>query len=52
MGPPDGRRVVLVPGATGSKEDFRRVLPLLAAAGYRAESFDLAGQFESAGAGP
>jgi pimeloyl-ACP methyl ester carboxylesterase len=52
MGPPDGRRVVLVPGATGSKEDFRRVMPLLAAAGYRAESFDLAGQFESAGAGP
>lgn len=52
MGPPDGRRVVLVPGATGSKEDFRRVLPLLAEAGYRAESFDLAGQFESAGAGP
>lgn len=52
MGPPDGRRVVLVPGATGSKEDFLRVVPLLAAAGYRAESFDLAGQFESADAGP
>jgi pimeloyl-ACP methyl ester carboxylesterase len=52
MGPPGGRRVVLVPGATGSKEDFRRVMPLLAEAGYRAESFDLAGQFESAGAGP
>jgi len=52
LGPPVGRRVVLVPGATGSKEDFLRVMPLLAAAGYRAESFDLAGQFESADAGP
>lgn len=52
MGPVDGRRVLLVPGATGSKEDFRRVMPLLAAAGCRAESFDLAGQFESAAAGP
>lgn len=52
IGPPDGRRVVMVPGATGSKEDFLRVMPLLAAAGYRVESFDLAGQFESADAGP
>jgi pimeloyl-ACP methyl ester carboxylesterase len=45
-------RVLLVPGATGSKEDFALMLPLLAAAGYRAESFDLAGQYESAAAGP
>ena len=51
-GPPAGRRVVLVPGATGSKEDFVLMLPLLAAAGYRVESFDLAGQYESADAGP
>lgn len=45
-------RVVLVPGATGSKEDFVLMMPLLAAAGYRVESADLAGQYESAGAGP
>jgi pimeloyl-ACP methyl ester carboxylesterase len=51
-GPEDGRRVVLVPGATGSKEDFLLMLPLLTAAGYRVEAFDLAGQYESAGAGP
>lgn len=45
-------RVVLVPGVTGSKEDFFLMLPLLAAAGFRAESFDLAGQYESSAAGP
>lgn len=45
-------RVVLAPGATGSKEDFTLVLPLLADAGYRVEAFDLAGQYESALAGP
>lgn len=45
-------RAVLVPGATGSKEDFVLMMPLLASAGYRVESFDLAGQYESAGAGP
>ena len=52
MGQPGHPRVVLVPGVTGSKEDFLLMLPLLAAAGYRAESFDMAGQYESAGAGP
>lgn len=52
MGPPDGRRVVLVPGATGSKEDFVLMMPLLAAAGYRVESYDLAGQYQSFEAGP
>ncbi|GAA5212086.1 alpha/beta fold hydrolase [Microbacterium kyungheense] len=52
MGPADGPRVVLVPGMTGSKEDFTLMMPLFAAAGFRVESFDLAGQFESAGAGP
>lgn len=51
-GPPDGERVVLVPGVTGSKEDFRFVIPELAGAGYRVESFDLAGQYESWRAGP
>lgn len=52
LGPVDGPRIVLVPGATGSKEDFVLLMPLLAAAGYRVESFDLAGQYESAAAGP
>jgi pimeloyl-ACP methyl ester carboxylesterase len=52
LGPADGRRVVLVPGATGSKEDFVVMMPLLAAQGFRVESFDLAGQFGSAAAGP
>jgi pimeloyl-ACP methyl ester carboxylesterase len=45
-------RVLLLPGLTGSKEDFALVLPLLADAGFRAEAVDLAGQFESAAAGP
>ncbi|UJP09910.1 alpha/beta hydrolase [Microbacterium sp. KUDC0406] len=52
MGPPDGERVLLVPGMTGSKEDFALMMPLLAASGYRAESYDLAGQYESFRAGP
>lgn len=52
MGDPGNPRVVLVPGVTGSKEDFVLMLPLLAAAGYRAESYDMAGQYESAAAGP
>ena len=52
LGPASGPRVVLVPGATGSKEDFVLMMPLFAAAGYRVESFDLAGQYESADAGP
>lgn len=52
QGDPEGQRVLLVPGATGSKEDFLLMMPLLAAAGYRVESYDLAGQYESAQAGP
>jgi len=52
LGPATGPRVVLVPGATGSKEDFVLMMPLLASAGYRVESYDLAGQYESADAGP
>ncbi len=51
-GPPDGERVLLVPGMTGSKEDFLLMMPLFAAEGYRVESYDLAGQYESAAAGP
>src|SRR3954452_14795182 len=51
-GSPGLPRIVLAPGVTGSKEDFTFLLPLLAAAGYRVESYDAAGQYESAGAGP
>jgi pimeloyl-ACP methyl ester carboxylesterase len=52
LGSAERGRVVLMPGVTGSKEDFALMLPLLADAGYRVEAFDLAGQYESAGAGP
>ena len=45
-------RVVLAPGITGSKEDFRLLLPAFAAAGYLAEAYDAAGQYESTAAGP
>ena len=52
LGGADAPRVVLVPGVAGSKEDFVRLFPLLAAAGYRVESYDLAGHYESVDAGP
>lgn len=52
LGDPRGERVVLVSGVAGSKEDFVRLFPLLAEAGYRVESYDIAGQYESVGAGP
>lgn len=52
LGPADGRPVLLVPGVTGSKEDFAFVAPMVAAAGYSVTAFDLAGQYESASAGP
>ena len=52
MGAPADPPVVLVPGVMGSKEDFTLMMPVLAAAGYYVISFDLAGQYESAGAGP
>ncbi|MDQ0754416.1 alpha/beta fold hydrolase [Arthrobacter sp. B3I4] len=52
MGNPGNPPVLLVPGATGSKEDFALMLPQLAAAGYFVLSCDIAGQYESAGAGP
>jgi pimeloyl-ACP methyl ester carboxylesterase len=52
MGEPSHPLVLLVPGVTGSKEDFVLMMPLLASAGYRVESFDMAGQYESHEAGP
>ena len=45
-------RVVLIPGLTGSKEDFQRMMPLFVDAGFYVESYDLAGQYESFKAGP
>jgi pimeloyl-ACP methyl ester carboxylesterase len=52
LGDPVDPRVVLVPGVSGSKEDFVLVMPLLAASGYYVQSLDLAGNYESAAAGP
>ncbi len=50
---PDDREplgtALLVPGFTGSKEDFISVLPLLAADGWRVVTYDQRGQYESAG---
>ncbi len=49
--PPGDARgtVLLVPGFTGSKEDFRLLLPPLADAGLRAVAVDQRGQYESPG---
>jgi pimeloyl-ACP methyl ester carboxylesterase len=52
LGDPKGPRVVLVSGVAGSKEDFVRLFPLFAAAGFRVESYDLAGHYASVDAGP
>lgn len=41
--------VLLVPGWTGSKEDFTPVLPLLADLGFDVVAFDQRGQYESPG---
>ncbi|MBB5921936.1 pimeloyl-ACP methyl ester carboxylesterase [Actinoalloteichus hoggarensis] len=41
--------VVLLPGYTGSKEDFAPILDPLAEAGFEAVAVDLPGQFESPG---
>lgn len=41
--------VLLVPGFTGSKEDFIGLLPPLAAAGFRAVAVDGRGQYETGG---
>jgi pimeloyl-ACP methyl ester carboxylesterase len=48
---PQGPRrgvALLVPGFTGSKEDFRLLLPLIAAHGWEAVSFSQRGQADSA----
>jgi pimeloyl-ACP methyl ester carboxylesterase len=52
LGDPRNPRVLLAPGVSGSKEDFVLVAPVLAAAGYYVQSYDLAGQYQSADAGP
>ncbi len=41
--------VLLVPGWTGSKEDFTPILPLLSAAGLAVTAYDQRGQFETPG---
>ncbi len=48
-GPTVHAPVLLVPGYTGSKEDFGPLLPLIAAGGHRAVALDQRGQFESDG---
>lgn len=48
-GATDAAPVLLVPGYTGSKEDFAPLLTPLADAGFRAVAIDLPGQFESPG---
>ena len=47
--PPVAGTVLLVPGWTGSKEDFIAVLEPLAARGWTTVAYDQRGQFESAG---
>ena len=42
--------VLLIPGWTGSKEDFTAFLPLLAAKGFDATTYDQRGQYETSGA--
>lgn len=51
-GAPDAPRVVLVPGVTGSKEDFELMMPLIASAGFSVLAYDMAGQYQSHEAGP
>jgi len=46
-GDPDAPTALLVPGFTGSKEEFAPILEPLAAAGLRAVAIDLPGQYES-----
>lgn len=48
-GATDRPPVLLVPGYTGSKEDFAAILGQLAAAGHRTVAMDQRGQFESPG---
>jgi pimeloyl-ACP methyl ester carboxylesterase len=51
-GVPGRTRILLVPGVTGSKEDFILMMPALAAAGFHVLAYDMAGQYESRDAGP
>lgn len=48
-GPAGGPAVLLLPGYTGSKEDFGPILDRLGAAGLHVTAIDLPGQFESPG---
>lgn len=41
--------ILLIPGWTGSKEDFTPLLPLLAAEGFDVTTYDQRGQYETAG---
>jgi pimeloyl-ACP methyl ester carboxylesterase len=45
----DGQAVLMVPGYTGSKEDFAPLLAPLAAAGHRVVAIDQRGQYQSPG---
>jgi pimeloyl-ACP methyl ester carboxylesterase len=47
--PDPAAHVLLIPGWTGSKEDFTPVLPLLASVGFDATAYDQRGQFETPG---
>jgi pimeloyl-ACP methyl ester carboxylesterase len=49
-GIPERQPALLVPGYTGSKEDFLLILQALAAAGRRVVAIDMRGQFETPGA--
>lgn len=48
-GDPGAPTAVLIPGFTGSKEDFIAVLAPLVAAGYHVVSYDQRGQYETPG---
>ena len=50
-GADDAEPVLLVPGYTGSKEDFGPILRPLVESGYRATAIDMRGQYESPGHG-
>lgn len=41
--------VLLIPGFTGSKEDFTPILPLLASAGWQVTAYDQRGQYQTVG---
>lgn len=48
-GSPDAPAALLLPGYTGSKEDFGPIMDALAGAGLHAVAIDLPGQYESPG---